>query len=269
MSSNDPQIPSSRRRQRRRQSGFYWLLWLDVLAFATWGILLLQYWLRGKLNLLIHPNYHWLVVVTGIALIGIAGFRALQLLQSRRQQRAVATLSHVSLFPRGWSSTLLLVAAILGLTITPRAFTSQTALQRGVSDFLPATRSQPQTFRSANRPEDRTLVGWVRTLSVYPEPDTYIGQPVKVKGFVVYPPNTELPAQYLLIARFIVTCCAADAYPVGLPVKLTEDRKTYPPDTWIEVKGQMIVEELNNQRQLTIDATAIAKIPEPENPYEY
>jgi len=269
MSSNDPKIPSSRRRQRRRQSRFSGSLWLDVLAFATWGVLLLRYWIGGKLNLLIHPNYRWLVIVTGIALIGIAGFRALQLFQAYRQQRPIATVSHVSLFPRGWSSTLLLTAAILGLTITPRAFTSQTALQRGVSDFLPITRSQPQTFRGSTRPEDRTLVGWVRTLSVYPEPDNYIGQPVKVKGFVVYPPNAELPAQYLLIARFIVTCCAADAYPVGLPVKLTKDRKEYPPDTWIEVKGQMIVEELNNQRQLTINATAIATIPEPENPYEY
>lgn len=35
----------------------YLLPWLEVLALAAWGVLMLKYWLTGKLNLLIHPDF--------------------------------------------------------------------------------------------------------------------------------------------------------------------------------------------------------------------
>lgn len=245
---------------------------LDILALGAWGVLMIKYWLKGQLNLLIHPNYFGLVIVTGFVLILIAIVRTLQLVKQVRQQASgkvpkMPVAQHISWFPPGWSSTLLLGAAILGLLITPRVFTSDKALQRGVTDSIALTRAQPQAFRSASKPEQRTLIEWIRTLNVYPEPDAYAGQKVKVQGFVVHPP--DLPAQYLLISRFVLTCCAADAYPVALPVKITSNRNAYPPDTWLEVDGQMITETLKGKRQLVIEAKSMQKIPEPKNPYQY
>jgi uncharacterized repeat protein (TIGR03943 family) len=240
------------------------LPWLDVLAIAAWGILMLKYWLTGKLNLLIHPNYFWLVITGGLGLLVVSGLKALELLQRRRRTKATA---HITLFPPGFSSALLLATAIIGLLFTPRVFASQAALQRGVTDSLGATRSQPQAFRSSVRPEERSLLDWVRTLNVYPEPDAYTGQKVKLQGFVIHPP--ELPQKYLLLSRFVITCCAADAYPVGLPVKLTQNRQVYPPDSWLEVQGQMITENLGGKRQLAIQASSLKQISEPKNPYDY
>lgn len=240
--------------------------WLDVLAIAAWGSLMLKYWLTGKLNLLIHPDYFWLVSTGGCSLLLVAILKAWQLLRQRR--RAVAPMQHVSLLPPGFSSVLLLATAIVGLMFTPRVFASQTAIGRGVTDFLVATRSHPQAFRSSVKPEERSLVDWVRTLNVYPEPDAYTGQKVNVQGFVIHPP--ELPPEYLLLSRFVITCCAADAYPVGLPVKLTQNRSVYPPDTWLQVEGQMLTENLAGKRQLTIQTSSPPKkITEPQNPYEY
>lgn len=242
-----------------------WLPWLDVCAIAAWGILMLRYWLTGKLNLLIHPDYFWLVILGGFGLLIVAGSKAWELLQRRRPVNNVA--GHITLFPPGFSSGLLLTTAIVGLTFTPRIFASQTAIQRGVTEFLGSTRSQPQAFRSSRRPEERSLLDWVRTLNVYPEPDAYVGQKVKVQGFVIHAP--ELPPEYMLISRFVITCCAADAYPVGLPVKLAQNRQAYQPDTWLEVEGNMITENLAGKRQLTIQASSLTPISEPENPYEY
>lgn len=242
-----------------------WLLpWLDVLAIASWGVLMLKYWLTGKLNLLIHPDYFWLVITGGLGLLVVSGLKALELLR-RRRLRATAT-QHITLFPPGFSSALLMATAIVGLLFTPRVFASQTALQRGVTDSLGATRSQPQAFRAAVRPEERSLLDWVRTLNVYPEPDAYTGQKVKLQGFVIHSPG--LPQAYLLLSRFVITCCAADAYPVGLPVKLTASRQ-YPPDTWLEVEGKMITENLGGKRQLIIKASSLKQISEPQNPYDY
>jgi uncharacterized repeat protein (TIGR03943 family) len=245
---------------------------LDLIALTSWGILLLKYWLTNQLNLLIHPNYFALVIVTGFALLIIAILRGLQLYNQVRQQARgrIVTLpvgQHISLFPPGWGSALLTITAILGLVITPQVFASQTAIQRGVTESISLTRAQPQSFKSPTNPADRTLIEWVRTLNVYPEPDAYTNQAVKVKGFAVHP--SDLPPQYLMISRFVITCCAADAYPVGLPVKLKENRTSYPVDTWFEVEGKMITETFKGRRQLTIEASSLKKIPKPENPYYY
>lgn len=250
----------------KRRTRNYLLPWLEALAIASWGILMLKYWLTGKLNLLIHPDYFWLTIAGGLGLLVVGSLKIWQLLRQRRRTSVPASL-HLSLFPPGFSSALLLGTAILGLMFTPRVFASQTALQRGVTEFLGATRSQPQAFRGTVKPEERSLLDWVRTLNVYPEPDTYKGQKVKVQGFVIHPP--ELAPEYLLLSRFVITCCAADAYPVGLPVKLEGDRQTYPSDTWLEVEGEMITENIASKRQLTIQAKSIKNIPQPENPYEY
>ncbi len=241
----------------------YLLPWLDVLAIAAWGILMLRYWHTGKLNLLIHRDYFWLVIAGGIGLSIVSSLKALDLLRRKN----LPDTRHITLFPPGLSSALLLLTAIAGLVITPRAFASQTALQRGVTEVLQATRSQPQAFRSSVRSDERSLIDWVRTLNVYPEPDAYSGQKVKVRGFVIHP--SELPPEYLLLSRFVITCCAADAYPVGLPVKLTQNRQAYPQDSWLEVEGEMITQDLQNKRQLTIQASSLKPIQEPQNPYEY
>lgn len=251
------------------------LPWLDVLAITAWGVLMVKYWVTGKLSLLIHPNYFGLVVIAGVALIFIGLAKAKQQWRQQRRRRRLEveqTAQHVNLFPPGWGSALLLTAAILGFIITPQVFASQKAIQRGVSvsDLLGTTRIQPQAFRASVRPEDRSLIDWVRTLNVYPEPDSYAGQKAKVKGFVIHP--EELGNEYLFLGRFVLTCCAADAYPIGLPVKLTEltqSRQQYPPDTWLEIEGEMTTEELSGKRKLTIIAQSVKKVSQPKNPYSY
>jgi len=250
----------------------FWLPLLDIIAILAWGILLLKYWLTDKLYLLIHPNYFGLTVVGAIALLLIASGRGWQLGKLwRKQSRGLASIptpvKHTTLFPLGWSSGLLLATAIFGLVITPQVFSSQTAVDRGVVESMTMTRSRPQSFRHTANSADRNLIEWVRTLNVYPEPDAYTGQKVKVQGFVVHAPN--LPENYLIISRFVITCCAADAYPVGLPVKLAGSRNTYPADSWQEITGEMITETLDKKRQLVIVAQKIKKIPQPKHPFSY
>ncbi len=254
--------------------------WLDALAILAWGILLLKYWITGKLSILIHPNYFGLTVAGGIGLMVIGGLKTWQLVKldrTAKQSRIstannslrIAEVEHVTLFPPSIGSTLMLSVALIGLLTTPRTFTSQTALERGLTESLPITRLQPQEFRNTTKPEKRSLVEWVRLLNFNPEPDIYRGQKIKVQGFVIHPPN--ITEQYLWIGRFIITCCAADAYPIGLPVKLPigQSRTAFAPDSWLEIEGETIVEELQGKRKLIIQASSLKPIPEPKNPYDY
>jgi uncharacterized repeat protein (TIGR03943 family) len=245
---------------------------LDVAAISAWGILLLQYWLTGKIKLLLHPNYIWLAYSAGFALLGLAVFKMGQALvrasrQRRKPRSPSPVMPHLSLFPPAWSSALVLAVALFGWQFTPQPFASQVALDRGVTETLTLTRSQPQAFRAATKPENRSIIDWVRTLNVYPEPDAYAGQAVKVEGFVIHLPN--VPETHIGIARFVITCCAADVYPVGLPVKLPDgNRSAYPADKWFRVEGEMITETIANKRQLVISAKSLTEIPAPANPYE-
>ncbi|NEU71803.1 TIGR03943 family protein [Hassallia byssoidea VB512170] len=243
----------------------HFLDWLDVFGITAWAVLLLKYWLTEKLVLLVHPKYFWLVITNGFLLLFVALFKAWGLW---RKHPTLPKTQHLSLFPPGWGSGLLLVIALLGLVISPQPLTSQAATQQEVTDFSIATsRVKPQAFRASTRPEDRSLVDWVKTLTTYAEPDSYIGQKAKVQGFVIH--LKSLPDDFLMITRFVITHCAIDATPMGLPVKLTTSRQAYPPDTWLEIEGEMMTAELEGKRELTIQAKSIKPIPAPKNPYEY
>ncbi|MBD2257098.1 TIGR03943 family protein [Pseudanabaena sp. FACHB-2040] len=255
----------------RRKGSIPWSMVVDLLILGLWGAMLVRFWVTGQMALLLHPDYQWLAHLTAILLLGLAALRGRQIWQQvsqfSRLPPVITADSHISLLPRQISTSLLLAVAVFGLIYTPRPFTSDTALQRGITDTLTMTRSQPQRFTLNTNPEERTIIDWVRTLNVYPEPDAYAGKKADVAGFVIYPPGWS--ENYLMISRFVLTCCAADAYPVGLPVRLAEGQPRPRQDTWLQVQGQMTTDTLDGKRQLVIDASQVEEIPEPRNPYEY
>jgi uncharacterized repeat protein (TIGR03943 family) len=253
---------------------------LEALTFLAWGTLLFKYWFTGQIRLLIHPNYISLVVITGGILL-VLGFFKLFPLYKKRKQRAKnggeSVVQTVTLFPAGWSTFFLLSTAILGLLIPPKILGSDMALQRGIREALPLTQTQPEQFRVDLNPEERSLIDWIKTFNAYPEPDAYQGEKVKVQGFVIK--IDELADHYFLLAQFIITCCAIDAYPVAIPVKLENHHQNYPADTWLEIEGEIMTEMLSLQgteyqtgqstRQIVIQAQTVREIPTPRNPYGY
>jgi uncharacterized repeat protein (TIGR03943 family) len=239
------------------------LAWLDCFSLGAWGVLLLLYWRRGDLNLLINVAYHGLTVFAAIVLLGLAVGRGIELWRS---PTPVESGDHLALLPRRLSAVLLLGVAVLGFLLPPRLFASDLARQRSLNELTALERGQIQSFRPSRPPEERTLTDWVRTLNVYPEPDAYTGQPVRVEGFVLLPP--DLPKDTFLLSRFVLTCCAADAYPIGVPVLPPPGSPRHRPDTWLRVEGQMQTVTLAGQRQVAIAARKIEPIPAPRNPYE-
>ena len=263
-------------------TGKNWSDILDFIAIFSWSLLLFKYWVTGQLSLLIHPNYFLLVLATSIVLFAFAIGKLFLIINNYRPQSSWSTSNlmeqQTTLLPKGWSASLLTIVAIAGLIINPKILNSQAAMQIGISDSLPPTTLQTQSFLTATPPEERSLIEWVRTLNVYPEPDNYSNQPANITGFVVH--LNQLPDNYIYLSRFVLTCCAVDAYPVGIVVKLPVSRTQYPIDSWLEVKGVMTTETLpslnvksskKEQRQLVLltQTDDIKTIPTPKNPYSY
>ncbi|MCF2971643.1 TIGR03943 family protein [Synechococcus sp. Nb3U1] len=228
----------------------YW----EAAGLMLLGILLVVYRWRGTLLMLISPSYVNVALLAGLCLLGLGIGRWWGATHTHE--------THSSLLGPRLGAGLLLLTAILGFWIEPQPLSSQTALNRGVSPYLGVSRSQPQAFRPKIDPRQRTLLDWVRTLDVYPDPYNYVDQPVRVQGFVI---PEERPDHFVL-ARFLVSCCAADAYPVGLPVRWA-NADELAADSWLRIEGQMAVEPINGTSQLVIVAQQVEPIPVPMNPY--
>lgn len=266
LSTKKQKPPISERKSSTKRHN--WVVLWDSLVFMSWGTLLFKYAVTGEYKLLIHPNYFGLMVATSIVLLLISLIRGIVFFKFPNY--SLDDGQHITLFSAKFSRILLLTVAIAGLIISPNVLTSKTALQRGVTENLPLASSKPESFVATIKPNQRSLIDWVRTINAYPEPDAYQGQSAKVTGFVLYLP--ELPDNYFLISRFIVTCCAVDAYPIGIPVQLTSSRNIYPPDTWLEITGEMATANLpdreqQNQRKLVLVPNQIKQIPTPKDPY--
>jgi uncharacterized repeat protein (TIGR03943 family) len=259
-----PNLTTGSRRPRR---ALPWQALTDAAMLLLWGAMLLRFTVTGKLYLLLHPDYMWLAHLAMVLLLAMGVARLVQIWVSYRRGQVVRSQEHIALLPRQVSVGLLIAIAIFGLIYTPRPFASETAFQRGITDVLGQTRSRPQRFSLGGDSAERTIVDWVRTLNVYPEPDAYAGQAAQVTGFVTHIPGW--PEEYVMISRFVLTCCAADAYPVGLPVLLPPGTPRPAPDTWLEVAGTMETATLDGRRQLTIGSATLTEIPQPRTPYEY
>jgi uncharacterized repeat protein (TIGR03943 family) len=229
----------------------YW----EAVGLMLLGILLIVYRWRGTLLMLINPGYVNVALLAGLCLLGLGIGRW-------RGAKVPSSEVHSSLLGPRLGAGLLILTALLGFWVEPRPLSSQTALNRGVSPYLGVSRSQPQAFRPKLDPRQRTLLDWVPTLDVYPDPYTYENQPVRVQGFVI---PDEQP-DHFVIARFLVSCCAADAYPVGLPVRWPEAEQLTA-DSWLRLEGRMAVEQRDGQSQLVIAAEQVEPIPVPPNPY--
>ena len=102
----------------------------------------------------------------------------------------------------------------------------------------------------------------MRLLRTQPDPSLHEGSPVSISGFVLQRPG-EVPQ----LARLMVRCCLADATPSGLPVQWPEDY-TPTPDTWLALKGTMVVEEHGGVLRNAVRPTVVTSIPRPDRPLE-
>lgn len=96
--------------------------------------------------------------------------------------------------------------------------------------------------------------------------DKYIGKKIKLKGFVYK--EKDLSQNQLVLSRFLITHCVADASIIGFLTEFSE-APSLDNDTWIEAEGVLDVTTYNGTELPLIRITGWKKINEPETPYLY
>jgi uncharacterized repeat protein (TIGR03943 family) len=228
-------------------------LWRGT-ALALWGLLLLRSALDGRLDLLLRAVFHPLVAVAGAGLMALA---IAQLAQGRpgapgaRERVRPAERWLVLL-------TALLTAAVLAWPPAPSF--ADLASQR------PRDQSAEEELAFVLPPSQRSLTDWVRLLRAQPDPQLFLGDPVRISGFV-WPVPGEPPQ----LARLLVRCCLADASPVGLPVRWAALGPAPPADQWLAIEGVMAVEpdpQTGGGQRVVVVPRRIRSIPRPARPLE-
>lgn len=97
-------------------------------------------------------------------------------------------------------------------------------------------------------------------------PENAAGQTIKATGFVYKEPG--MGPNQLVVARFVVTHCVADAGVIGFLAEW-DGAGQLQEDTWIEIQGKLDVAVYEGMELPKIAVTAWKKIQPPKDPYVY
>lgn len=115
-------------------------------------------------------------------------------------------------------------------------------------------------------PLERDVLDWARVFTADKAPGTFNGQQADIIGFVYTEPT--YPQDTVMVARFTVSCCVADASPIGLPV-YWPDADTLESGQWVRVSGAFEARDFRGQLTPTLIADAVTLTEQPEHPYLY
>ena len=111
---------------------------------------------------------------------------------------------------------------------------------------------------------DENFVAMSEVLNLFPE--KFKGKTIRLKGFVYKDPM--LQNGQIVVARFIITHCVADAGIIGYVSQLGSADRLKPND-WIEVTGKLNLIRLQDVDLPMIEVKRWKKIDPPKDPYVY
>jgi putative membrane protein len=240
---------------------FMWMLTLLLSAAA----LCYLFW-SGQLAFYVHPRIRGALAVA-TALIALLGGVSLWDLRQRAGFRV------------SWVHALFLMPLILALCCPPQMLSPEVISQKGLMGVL---RGHINTCASLHgpapvfAPEQTIIISEENFLAMmealWEEPDQYVGREVEMRGF--YYEDPTLGPDDFVLARLVMTCCAADAEVAGLLCRYP-GRGQLVPGQWVLVRGRLAQMPYYNVAHHTvnnmpyIEVTSLSPSPKPAQEYIY
>ena len=267
--------------------------WQGILLALVGIVATLWLALTDQLGLYISPATSWFAILMAIigAVFVIAAFAWPPLEDEhasgsdvsppaprgrRREPEPVHEHEHVHVHapsvPPGRIRTAVTAVIIVGATLAllvlpPATLTSAVAAQRSINSETSAISQGGPTLIGADT-STFTVKDWAVLLRQNPDVDAYTGTPVEVSGFVLA--STEDSENVFYITRFVVTHCAIDAQPVGVPVYLPGWEEEYDADQWVEASGALTANPAGSATDpLVLVPNELDRIEEPSDPYVF
>lgn len=253
--------------------------WRGIILASTIAVATVWLAATNQLILYIHPRYVVFTVV--MALLALV-FVVASLVVRRAHAHGPDDVDHdhaveVPSASQGRVQNIVTVGAIvlsvafaLTLVVVPPAtLTSATAGQReinstGVGDDILSV--DDASAASADVSRAFTVLDWASLLQQSSDTSFYAGKPADVVGFVVA--DADDPENVFYVSRFIVTCCAVDAQPVGVPVYAPGWQDDFAVDDWVQVTGEFAANQSRASAQsIALAPEEITTVGVPDEPY--
>ena len=247
-----------------------------ALALIGLGLFLYSRIYNGTLLYYISERFAWLTLLAAIGFIIVGAsyrYRAAQTHQHEHEPEHDhedhphdhAGHQHGNL---SWAGLLLVVLpVILGLFIPPKPLGAAAMSNREISVGSVNSTTAPQTTQIISRPAgDKNVLDWLIDFRLSQDPTAFADQEAKVIGFVYR--DERFDSDTFMVSRFVLSCCAADAAPLGLVVHWP-DTTSLTSDQWVEVSGRFQAGEFDGEQMPILIADKVSPTEVPDQPYLY
>ena len=112
--------------------------------------------------------------------------------------------------------------------------------------------------------KEEKFASYADAITLYP--DLFMGKSIQLKGFVYK--EEVMNKDELVVARFIITHCVADAGLIGFLVKM-DDAPGLESDTWIQIDGVLDMTTYGEFDMPVVKVSSWREADAPEDPYVY
>jgi putative membrane protein len=238
--------------------------WRGILLATV--ALVATVWLAITNQLILYINPRYVVFTVIMAVIALALVIASFARRPHSHDDPPTRIQKVLTVAAG---VLTLAIAALMIVVPPATLSSSTAIQRDINS--PTVDTQTQTVSHASSASAAafakfTVLDWSSLLRQTTDASFYQDKTADVVGFVT--PDTEDPANVFFVSRFVITCCAVDAQPVGVPVYLPNWKQKYASDKWVRVTGGFTADpSRKSSQQIALIPSKVTVVAKPSQPY--
>lgn len=168
----------------------------------------------------------------------------------------------------GWAAAAVTVGVTVAmLVLPPTTLSARTAQQRSVdaATLSNATGTQGVALLGSDAVDtsDYGVKDWAALIRQTTDTSALVGKRVELTGFVVPAGDGSFT-----LTRFVISCCAVDAQPVGLGV--TTSGAVPDADRWVTVRGSLVANpDQSAAARIVVKASSVRQIAQPSDPYEY
>jgi len=161
---------------------------------------------------------------------------------------------------------VMLIPLLIGILIPAKPLDSSAVSAKGLTTSSALIGSQSSSKLFETESEQRNVLDWVKLFYFEKDLNPYIGQQASVVGFVYL--DDRLPEGQFFVSRFIISCCAADGYAVGMIVN-APNTTSLKKDSWVKVSGPVEAVPFDNGISPLIRAEVVESVSQPDQPYLY
>ncbi|MBB6403434.1 TIGR03943 family putative permease subunit [Arthrobacter sp. AZCC_0090] len=239
--------------------------------------------LSGQLALYIHPRYFVFTVIMAV-IAGVLALAAFALVPGTSDapddghthdgdahtDADGPSDGHGSRWGWVWpaGSVLTIIAAVVALLILPPStLTTATVAQRDLNGSASALTLKAPALPGKGDYSAFTVRDWASLLRSGAGQDFFADKTATVTGFIS---ADKTDPNVFFVTRFVVTCCAVDAQPIGVPVYHPGWQNDFKTDSWVTVTSSFRANpNAASPEAIVLIPDSIKSTSQPAQPYVY